>query len=237
MPRRFFLRLGATAGLVLGLTGTTLLAPAPAAAADYTYTVQPGDTLDAIARRAGATWPALWRLNPALADPNRLRPGMTLRLPAAPAAPGEPGPVVRPGMARPPAGERYRVRPGESLGLIARRHGLTWAELWLLNPHITEPARLRPGALLRLPAWPAPGERPASVTAYGPTGRRTASGKVPARGMAASNTLPFGTRVRLSNGLTVVIEDRIGCCSDLDLFMPTVAEARRFGRQHLRIAW
>lgn len=235
ISRRFFLRLGAAAGVVLGLTGMTL--PAPPAVAAASYTVQPGDTLDAIARRAGTTWPALWRLNPGLTDPNRLHPGMILQVPAGSAAPGAPGPVVQPGMARPPAGDRYVVRPGESLGLIARRHGLTWAELWLLNPHLTEPHRVRPGTILRLPAWPATGELLASVTAYGPTGRRTASGKLPERGMAASNTLPFGTRVRLSNGLTVVIEDRIGCCSDLDLFMPTVAEARRFGRQRLRIAW
>jgi LysM repeat protein len=206
----------------------------PGEVAAREYVVQTGDSLSLIAARARTTWPVLWRANPQIADPDRLRPGMIVHLPNdAPIG----GPVIRPGMARPAAGDRYTVRSGDSLGLIARRHGLTWAELWLLNPHIAQPARLRPGDVLRLPAWPASGQVQASVTAYAPTGRRTASGKVPAVGMAASNTLPFGTVVRTSSGLSVVIEDRIGCCSDLDIFLPTTAEARRFGRQQLTVAW
>jgi LysM repeat protein len=224
--------------MVVALAGVVCT---PSVVAAQEYVVRSGDSLSSIAQRLDTTWPALWRLNPSLKDPNRIVPGMVLRttpasaVSAAPATRG--GPVVLPGMARPTPGAEYTVRPGDSLGLIARRHGLTWAELWLLNPHVTQPDRLLPGARLRVPAWPASGRAMASVTAYGPTGRNTASGKAPARGMAASNTLPFGTVVRTSTGLSVVVEDRIGCCSDLDIFMPTVAEARRFGRQQLTIAW
>ncbi len=230
--------------VALALALGALLSPAPAAAAEYR--VQPGENLSVIAARHGLSWRALWRLNPQLADPNRLRAGMIIDVPddsqptpppAPSPAPSPAGPVVLPGMARPALGAQYTVQPGDSLGRIAQRHGLTWAELWLLNPQLTRPERLRPGDVVRLPAWPASGRMTASVTAYAPTGRRTASGKVPQPGMAASNTLSFGTVVRTSTGLRVVVEDRIGCCSDLDIFLPTTAEARRFGRQRMMISW
>ena len=229
--------------VALTLALGALLAPAPLAAAEYR--VQPGENLSVIAARHGLSWRALWRRNPQLTDPNRVRAGMVIDVPddspppppASPPAPLPAGPVVLPGMARPAPGAQYTVQPGDSLGRIAQRHGLTWAELWLLNPHLTRPERLRPGDVLRLPAWPASGRMTATVTAYAPTGRRTASGKVPQPGMAASNTLPFGTVVRTSAGFSVVVEDRIGCCSDLDIFLPTATEARRFGRQRMTISW
>ena len=226
--RRRVRLLGVAAGLALAL-----LASGSVATSDYV--VRPGDTLSGIAVRHGTTWRELLRLNPQISDPNRIRAGTTIRLVETPAA--TTGPVVLPGMAQPDAGGTYTARSGDSLARIATRYGLTWAELWLLNPQITQPHLLRPGMVVRLPDWPTSGSTIASVTAYGPTGRATASGKAPARGMAASNTLPFGTVVSTSAGFSVVIEDRIGCCSDLDIFMPTEAEARRFGRQTLRIWW
>lgn len=231
-------RLG-TLLVALTLALGALPAPIPALAAEYR--VRPGETLSGIAARHGTDWRTLWQRNPQLTDPNRLRAGALIDVPAG-TAPAPPAalparPPVLPGMARPAPGATYTVRPGDSLGRVARRHGLTWAELWLLNPQIINPEKLRPGQSLRLPTWPTAGETRASVTAYGPTGRRTASGKIPQPGMAASNTLPFGTVVRTSAGFSVVVEDRIGCCSDLDIFMPSTAEARRFGRQNLRIVW
>jgi LysM repeat protein len=50
-----------------------------------TYTVKPGDTLGKIAQAAlgsSARWRELMAANPALTDPNKIRPGMTLNLPA-----------------------------------------------------------------------------------------------------------------------------------------------------------
>jgi 3D (Asp-Asp-Asp) domain-containing protein len=74
---------------------------------------------------------------------------------------------------------------------------------------------------------------PLSVTAYCYTGHRTASGVWPREGMAAGNRWPFGTRLDVESVGTVVVTDRIGHGSDLDLYMPRCADAVRFGRREL----
>jgi 3D (Asp-Asp-Asp) domain-containing protein len=53
--------------------------------------------------------------------------------------------------------------------------------------------------------------------------------------MAASNTHPFGTRLLVEGVGEVTVEDRIGWGSDLDLFGPSEAFCRQFGRRHLRV--
>ena len=45
------------------------------------YTVQPGDTLGAIARRFGTTLAALRHANPAIADADRIVPRQELEVP------------------------------------------------------------------------------------------------------------------------------------------------------------
>lgn len=56
------------------------------AGAPETVTVRPGESLNSIARRiygSGTMWPAIYRLNrDKLHDPDELRPGMVLKLPA-----------------------------------------------------------------------------------------------------------------------------------------------------------
>jgi len=73
------------------------------------------------------------------------------------------------------------------------------------------------------------------VTAYCPTGHRTASGLWPLPGMAAGNRWPFGTRLRVEGIGVVTVQDRYGWGTQLDLFMDSCAAARRFGRQHLSV--
>ena len=63
--------------------------PAPALAAERTHVVQPGETLSAIARRAGTTVADLARMN-GVADPNRILVGQVLRIPDGNAAPTRP---------------------------------------------------------------------------------------------------------------------------------------------------
>lgn len=77
--------------------------------------------------------------------------------------------------------------------------------------------------------------RPLDVTCYVATGQRTASGLWPRPGMAASNRWPFGTRLRIEHVGAVVVQDRIGHGSDLDLFMTSRAACVRFGRQQLHV--
>jgi hypothetical protein len=60
-------------------------------------------------------------------------------------------------------------------------------------------------------------------------------------GAAAMNGVPFGTRVQILSGplagALVVIEDRIGHGSDLDITMPwNCAGALLYGRQRIAVA-
>lgn len=75
------------------------------------------------------------------------------------------------------------------------------------------------------------------ITMYCPTGSRTASGKIPRRGMVAtiSRSIPFGTHILIEGLGEYVVEDRIGHGSEFDIFTPSCAEADRFGRQRHRV--
>ena len=112
--------------------------------AESKHRVESGETLSIIASRYGVTQATLADLND-LDRPYRLRVGQVLALPekgAKPAAtvaqtPKEtppPAPVARP---TPPTGvvgnERYVVRRGDTLGKIAKKHGLTEEQLMALN--------------------------------------------------------------------------------------------------------
>ena len=92
-----------------------------------TYSVRAGDTLGRIAKAHGTTWQALAKLN-ALADPNRLKVGQVLKVPAVPT---------------------HTVAKGESLWGIARRYGLTVDQLAALNG-LTRNSTIHPGQTLRV---------------------------------------------------------------------------------------
>jgi nucleoid-associated protein YgaU len=50
------------------------------------------------------------------------------------------------------AGHTYRVRPGDTLSTIARRHGMSWHRLYQVNAgRISNPNRIYVGQVLRLP--------------------------------------------------------------------------------------
>lgn len=46
---------------------------------------------------------------------------------------------------------RYRVRRGDSLYTIARRHGVSLRTLIAFNPHVLDPDVLRPGDVVMIP--------------------------------------------------------------------------------------
>lgn len=76
------------------------------------------------------------------------------------------------------------------------------------------------------------------VTAYCWTGSRTASGQWPRVGIAAGNIWPIGTVLDVQGVGQVVIEDRIGHGSQLDIHMGRDgcdARADQFGRRQLRV--
>src|SRR4026209_65745 len=46
---------------------------------------------------------------------------------------------------------RYKVKPGDTLSKIAKRNGISLAQLLKANPQITNPDRIRVGQLVNLP--------------------------------------------------------------------------------------
>ncbi len=103
------------------------------------YTVRPGDTLSAIARRFGTSVWYLASVNH-LANPNYIRVGQHLYVPC-----WGPPPPPRPGCV-------YLVKPGDTLSGIAWRYRTTVAYLAAIN-HIVNPSRIYAWTWLRVPCW------------------------------------------------------------------------------------
>jgi N-acetylmuramoyl-L-alanine amidase len=138
----------------LGVVAACLIASAAAPPAQSAVVrVAPGDTLGAIAARHGTTVAALVRAN-RLADPHRIVAGTVLRLPASSRSAAGPGPARSAG--------RYRVRPGDTLGAIAARHGVAVAALVRANG-LRDPNRLIAGRVLRIPSRGGTGAPPAAA--------------------------------------------------------------------------
>lgn len=98
--------------------------------AQRSYQVRPGDTLAQVALRHGVDYQRIAADN-RLIDPNRIRPGQTLRI-------GAPTPAVR------------LIAPGDTLTGLATATGLSVHELRVLNPWIAHPERIPAGAGLRV---------------------------------------------------------------------------------------
>ncbi len=129
-----------------------------------TITVVSGDTLYGLSRKHGVSVAELMSTN-RLSD-SKLSIGQTLVLPASSSAGTsrtyQASKTRRPSLPResvassqgvtPPStwGADYTVRPGDSLYKIARRYGVRTSELQTYNG-ITDPRRVMPGTVLRVP--------------------------------------------------------------------------------------
>lgn len=145
-------------GQVLKIPGT---APAGGAAAATTsggeagvYVVQSGDTLGSIARRYSTTVAELMRIN-GITNPDRIAVGQKLTLPAgATASGGAAGGTTSGGAASgttTEAGKRtHVVQSGDTLASIARRYGVTLAQLQAANK-ISDPDRIYVGQVITIP--------------------------------------------------------------------------------------
>lgn len=113
-----------------------------------THTVRPGETLSGIARQYGTTAQAIAQAN-GIANPDRIQVGQRLQIPGSgPTAPTNPTPP-------PSGGTTYTVRPGDTLGGIAQRHGTTVQAIAQANG-ITNPDRIQVGQQLRIPSGSGP---------------------------------------------------------------------------------
>lgn len=107
--------------------------PTPVPASTATYVVQPGDTLNSIARTLGVSPDQLIALNN-LADPDHLVEGQALVVPA-------PRPSTR----------TYIVQPGDTLNGIADSFGVSSSSIASAN-HLSNPDDLQPGTKLVIPS-------------------------------------------------------------------------------------
>ena len=108
------------------------------------YRVRRGDTLGRIAERFGTTVGTLVAMNN-LVQAHLIKPDQVLRVPGGKAA----APTVHE-PAAPQEPQRYRVRRGDTLGRIARRHGTTVDVLVAMN-NVDQPHLIKTGQVLRIP--------------------------------------------------------------------------------------
>lgn len=99
------------------------------------YRVKPGDTLSAIAVRAGVSMASIKAVNPSLRNTDRLQLGHALRLPN-----------------RQVAARTHTVKGGQNLTVIARKYGLSLSQLLRANPKYAGGQPLWAGAKLTIPA-------------------------------------------------------------------------------------
>lgn len=144
--------------------------------ADMNYTVQPGDTLNAIARRFGSSVQAIAQANN-IVNPNLIYVGQQLIIPEGGGTVTNP-PAPTPQPAPQPGGTFYTVQPGDTLTRIALRFGVSVQSLALANglsninvifvgQQLTIPNAVvgNPPPLNPVPPVPAPPQNPVPVSA------------------------------------------------------------------------
>ncbi|MHC1766488.1 MAG: LysM peptidoglycan-binding domain-containing protein [Verrucomicrobiia bacterium] len=138
------------------------------------YTIVKGDTFAAIAKANSVKLDALKKANPTL-NPNRLKPGTPIQIPAATAAkePSFGSADSSKPMASVTSGKTHRVKRGETLARIARRYGVSVPAIRTANSLPSD--LIRAGQKLTIPEKSKDGE---------PRLTATASTQVAARGYA-----------------------------------------------------
>ena len=141
-----FMRKIRLVSLVAWWTATAMATPTPTF-----HTVQPGETVYAIAKKYGTTTDLILKTNPGLA-PSRLHAGDKLRLPAIPSAQlasaTKTPPVPAKGVAHKSSKEWVKVQKGDTLSKIARENKVTIENLRQWNRLSNDP--IHPGKLLRI---------------------------------------------------------------------------------------
>lgn len=114
------------------------------------HTVKKGDTLIGIGKKYGVSAKDIASAN-GFATTKSIRPGQELRIPTASKTNASKGTTrAGKGQAAKPALRTYVVRAGDSLSVIARRHGVSVKALTAAN-NISEKKPIRPGQKLTIP--------------------------------------------------------------------------------------
>ena len=140
-----------------------------------TYTVVRGDSLSAVAHKNHLS-------KAELAAANNLKPEASLKIgqkliipgkstagtmaEAKAAAPAAAASEPAPGPKGPADSVRHVVKPGETLGAIARKYQVKVGEIATAN-NISDPAKIRPGMELVIPGWQTPVGKSAKPGAKG----------------------------------------------------------------------
>ena len=166
-----------------------VITPEPATAAPMSeggdYRIAKGDTLAVVAKKNGVSLKALEAANPGV-DSRKLKIGQTIKIPAG-GKTASATPSGKAGSSASAASEvgTYKVKKGDSLTAIAKKHGTTVKELRSLNSLKTD--QIKVDQTLKVPvkaAAPAPAPEPApAVPAYTP----------PSTAAPAGGTIPSGT--------------------------------------------
>lgn len=109
---------------------------------ESTYTVKPGDTLSAIAKKYGTTYQELAKIN-GIANPNLIHPGQVLKVNG-----------TKPDSFEEKTGlsNTYIVKPGDTLSSIALKFNKNWKTIYLHNKSVigSNPNLIKPGQVLKI---------------------------------------------------------------------------------------
>jgi LysM repeat protein len=122
------------------------------------HTVKPNETFHSISKQYGVSVSAFTKANPNV-NPNKLQTGAKLAIPSSAKAYTPPAPPKKemaydyglPAPEKKSTGTTYTVVSGDSLGAIAKAHGIPTATLQKANG-MTDPNSLRVGQKLKIPA-------------------------------------------------------------------------------------
>jgi len=165
-----------------------------------TYTVSKGDSLWSIAHKNHLT-------KAELAAANNLKPEATLRQgqkiiipgkvasPVTAAAPKPAAATAAPGAVADATAKgsadaiKHVVKPGETLGAIARKYQVKVGEIATAN-NISDPAKIRPGMTLIIPGWQSPGSKAAAKNGTKTVAQAPASVSIPTISVAGEDQVP-----------------------------------------------
>jgi LysM repeat protein len=167
-----------------------------------TYTVERGDSLWSIAKKHGLTVSELAKAN-SVTTGTALKPGRKLIIPgkagvaSAASAPAAPAETAATPAAHASGAEavKHTVQSGESLGVIARKYGVTVGELAAAN-NITDPSKVRVGQQLVIPGAKAGAKsstassKPASSTKAASAAAKPAAAPAPTEAAKPAEAAP-----------------------------------------------